>query len=80
MVSVVTQGDLSFASDLEFLLVRMKPTGIFLLVVSKVKVDPWHKHSFLSFFLEQLLMSLSLKGAQMIFYTYIKTQLDQLCN
>ena len=40
MVSVVTQGDLSFASDLEFLLVRMKPTGIFLLVVSKVKVDP----------------------------------------
>ena len=24
----------------EFLLVRMKPTGIFLLVVSKVKVDP----------------------------------------
>ena len=32
-------GILNFASDFGFLLVKMKPTGIFLPVVSKVKVD-----------------------------------------
>ena len=34
-------GFYGYTGGFKFLLVRMKPTGIFLLVVSKVKVDPW---------------------------------------